>query len=106
MSRSSLTTVSPKFQVCVPKPVRDAIGLKAGDLLEAAAERGVIVLRPKTLVDRRIPEAVPSSREVRALNRVIAADECGETIPYDQYRAERTAQLGRRSRQARKKAAR
>lgn len=106
MPRATLTTVSPKFQVCVPKPVRDAIGLKAGDLLEAAAERGVIVLRPKTLVDRHIPEAVPSPREIRALNRVIAADERGETVPYDQYRAERTARLGRRSRQARSKAAR
>jgi AbrB family looped-hinge helix DNA binding protein len=106
MSRATLTTVSPKFQVCVPKPVRDAIGLKAGDLLEAAAERGVIVLRPKTLVDRPIREAVPSAREIRALNRVIAADQRGDTIPYEQYRAERAARLGRRPRQARAKAAR
>ncbi|MBI4516295.1 MAG: AbrB/MazE/SpoVT family DNA-binding domain-containing protein [Deltaproteobacteria bacterium] len=106
MSRATLTTVSPKFQVCVPKPVRDAVGLKAGDLLEAGVERGVIVLRPKTLVDRPIREAVPSAREIRALNRAIAADERGETMPYEQYRAERTARVGRRSRRARTKAAR
>jgi type I restriction enzyme M protein len=33
MSRATLTTVSSKSQVCVPKPVRDAVGLKAGGLL-------------------------------------------------------------------------
>jgi AbrB family looped-hinge helix DNA binding protein len=30
----STVTVSPKFQVVIPKPVREAIGLKAGETLQ------------------------------------------------------------------------
>lgn len=106
----SKTTAIARFtgnhQVSIPKPVRDAIGLALGDFVELTAERGTIVLRPKQLTDKPIPEAKPTAAEIRALNRVIAADNRGETTPYEQYRSERAARLAGRRRQARPKAAR
>ena len=99
-------TLEHAHQVSIPKPVRDAIGLALGDFVELTAERGTIVLRPKQLTDKPIPEATPTAAEVRALNRVIAADKRGETTPYEQYRSERAARLAGRRRQARPKAAR
>ena len=39
-------TVSPKFQVVIPKAVRDALGIKAGDRLDAIPYRGHIALVP------------------------------------------------------------
>lgn len=102
----AIARLSRNHQVNIPKPVRDAIGLSLGDLVELTAERGAITLRPKLLADKPIPEAIPTAVEVRSLNRVIAADERGEVIPYEQYRSERAARMAGRRRQARAKAAR
>ena len=57
----SATKVGPKYQVTIPKQVREAIGLRVGDLVEASAQGGVIILRPKVLVDR---EHVRATRSV------------------------------------------
>lgn len=52
MAVASPTKVGPKFQVTIPLPVRQATGLKAGDLIEAQAEQdGTIRLKRKRLVD-------------------------------------------------------
>jgi AbrB family looped-hinge helix DNA binding protein len=39
-------TVSPKFQVVIPKDVRDALGIKVGERLDAIAYRGLVALVP------------------------------------------------------------
>ena len=44
--------VKTKGQVTIPAEFRRDLNLKEGDLLEAVVERGGIVLKPKTLVDR------------------------------------------------------
>ncbi len=51
---TSATKVGPKYQVTIPKKVRDAVGLKVGDLVEATVGRDGIVLRPKVqiLIDK------------------------------------------------------
>jgi AbrB family looped-hinge helix DNA binding protein len=51
---TSATRVGPKYQVTIPKKVRDAVGLKVGDLVEATVGRNGIVLRPKVqiLIDK------------------------------------------------------
>ena len=50
---TTATKVGPKYQVTIPKKVREAIGLKVGDLVEPSLGRnGTIILRPKVLVDR------------------------------------------------------
>jgi AbrB family looped-hinge helix DNA binding protein len=103
---TAIARFTGNHQVSIPKPVRDAIGLALGDFVELTAERGTIVLRPKQLTDKPIPEATPTAAEARALNRVIAADKRGETTSYEQYRSERAARLAGRRRQARPKAAR
>ena len=39
-------TVSPKFQVVIPKEVREALGIKVGEKLDAIPYRGHIALVP------------------------------------------------------------
>ena len=51
---SAATKVGPKFQVTIPKNVRDAVGLKVGDLVEASVGRDGIVLRQKVLIDKPV----------------------------------------------------
>ena len=44
---TAATKVGPKFQVTIPKNVRDAVGLKVGDLVEASVGReGIVALLP------------------------------------------------------------
>lgn len=52
MARAALTRISPQYQVTVPKVAREALALKAGDILEATVVRGGVLLRPKVLRDR------------------------------------------------------
>ena len=50
----SEATITSKGQVTIPKPVRDALGLEAGDRIEfVAAEQGFLV--------------VPAKRDLRSL---------------------------------------
>ena len=51
---TAATKVGPKFQVTIPKNVRDAVGLKVGDLIEASVGRKGIVLRQKVLIDKPV----------------------------------------------------
>ena len=106
----SKTTAIARFtgnhQVSIPKPVREAIGLALGDFVELTAERGTIVIRPKLLTDKPIPEATATAAELRAIKRGRAEAAAGETIPYEQYRAKRAGRLERQPRQKRAKAAR
>ena len=65
---STATKVGPKFQVTIPKPVREAVGLAVGDFIEATpAKGGSILLRPKILVDRVLERELEASvADVRA----------------------------------------
>ncbi|MCX6615582.1 MAG: AbrB/MazE/SpoVT family DNA-binding domain-containing protein [Acidobacteria bacterium] len=55
---SGVTVVSSKGQVVIPKGIRDALGLRAGDQLEVALEGHRLVLRAmsKTLKEWRTLE--------------------------------------------------
>ena len=49
---SEVTKVGPKYQVTIPKDVRDALGLKVGDLVQARVGKGhTIIMKRKRLVD-------------------------------------------------------
>ena len=61
----SIVTVKNKFQVVIPRAVRERIGVAVGDILEAKAERGRITLTPKSLVDRAIAEGLEDVRKGR-----------------------------------------
>lgn len=47
-----LVTVKTKFQVTIPRELRNELDLNEGDLLDAELEEGRIVLTPKRVVDR------------------------------------------------------
>ncbi len=54
----ALVRVKEKYQVTIPNDVRELAGLAIGDYLEAKlGPRGVIMLTPKTLIDRKLAES-------------------------------------------------
>lgn len=59
-------TVKSKYQVVIPKSVRDELGVKVGDLLEAKVEKGRLIFAPKALVDRGIAQSLDDFRRGRA----------------------------------------
>lgn len=68
----SIVRVKNKYQVVIPEPVREEIGIEVGDMLEAKVERGKITLTPKSLVDR-IPQAIKDIRaeaKRKGLNKI------------------------------------
>ena len=52
--------VGPRHQITIPREVREAAGIDAGDLLEIVTQRGKIVIIPKQIVSR--PVAMKLSR--------------------------------------------
>jgi AbrB family looped-hinge helix DNA binding protein len=57
--------IKDKFQVTLPASLRKRAGVEVGDFLEARVERGKITLTPKSLVDRRLMEALEDVRQGR-----------------------------------------
>ena len=55
---ATATKVGHKYQVVIPKSIRDAAGLRVGDYMEADLTREGILLRPKMLVDRDLNSAL------------------------------------------------
>jgi AbrB family looped-hinge helix DNA binding protein len=45
------TRLTRNYQVSIPKPIRDLLALELGTFFEVHAERGRVVLQPKTLTD-------------------------------------------------------
>jgi AbrB family looped-hinge helix DNA binding protein len=56
----SIVRVKSRFQVVIPESVRAQIGVEVGDVFEATAEKGRIVLKPKTAV--AVDEYTPADR--------------------------------------------
>lgn len=49
---AEVTKVGPKYQVTIPKAVREELGLKVGDLVQARVGKGhTIIMERKRLVD-------------------------------------------------------
>jgi AbrB family looped-hinge helix DNA binding protein len=48
----AIVTVKNKYQVVIPQAIREELGIRAGDLLEAKVERGRITYTPKAVIDR------------------------------------------------------
>jgi AbrB family looped-hinge helix DNA binding protein len=67
ITMSTLVRVQRKGQVTIPTRLRAQVGLVDGDLVEARAHRGKIVLTPKSVVDR---EYTPTQR--RAIDARLA----------------------------------
>jgi len=56
--RSVSSRLSPRFQVTLPKPVREALALKAGDTVAYEIHDGHVVLRNAVPVDVNHLEAL------------------------------------------------
>jgi AbrB family looped-hinge helix DNA binding protein len=55
---ATVTKVGHKYQAVISKSIRDAAGLQVGDYVEADLTKDGILLRPKTLVDRDLNNAL------------------------------------------------
>ena len=71
----AIVTVKNKYQIVIPKSVRDNIGIHVGDLLEARVERGKVTFSPKSVVDRVIAEGLEDIRKGRVRGPFDTVDE-------------------------------
>lgn len=62
----AIVSIKNKYQVVIPQRLREEIGLRVGDLLEARVERGKITFTPKAIVDRRLAESFADFKAGRA----------------------------------------
>lgn len=62
----ALMAVKNKFQVVIPRKIRERIRLRVGDLLEASVERGKIKFSPKMVVDRGFAESLADFKAGRS----------------------------------------
>jgi AbrB family looped-hinge helix DNA binding protein len=62
----AIVTVKNKYQVVIPRSVRDEIGVAIGDVFDARVRNGRIVYEPKAIVDRGIAKSVEEFKAGRA----------------------------------------
>ena len=53
-----LVTVKTKYQIVIPRAIREQAGVGIGDLLEAKVEKGKITFAPKSVLDRHLAEGL------------------------------------------------
>lgn len=86
--RTQLTRITTKYQVTIPKPARDAVGLLVGDFVETTVTREGLLLRPKVVMDKTTAKKVKVSRptpaEIKALERARKEHARGEYVTLDQ----------------------
>jgi AbrB family looped-hinge helix DNA binding protein len=60
-----LVTVKTKYQIVIPRAIREQAGVGIGDLLEAKLEKGKITFSPKTVLDRHLAEGLDDLKRGR-----------------------------------------
>jgi len=60
-----IVTVKNRFQIVIPKHVREHVRVEIGDLLEAGVEDGKITFTPKGLVYWHVAEGLEDARKGR-----------------------------------------
>jgi len=70
-----LVRIKTKFQVTLPTALRNQMGVKVGDLLEAKVEKGKMTLIPKTVIDRGIAESLEDYGNGRSYGLFDSAEE-------------------------------
>jgi AbrB family looped-hinge helix DNA binding protein len=82
MRTSAITKVGPKFQVVIPKKLRETARIKVGDSLRAELRREGILLKPATLVERDFKAELE-----RELREAMAEVKAGRVLgPFDNAR--------------------
>ncbi len=62
---TSVVKVGASRQVIIPKKIHERLRLEPGDYLEVVLEDDKVVLTPKTLVEKRLAEALDDVRHGR-----------------------------------------
>lgn len=86
----SLVTVKNKYQIVIPAKVRERIGVKIGDLLEANVERGKITFTPKSVVDQGLAQSLEDFRKGRFHGPFESAEEMAAALHRMAGRPKRT----------------
>jgi AbrB family looped-hinge helix DNA binding protein len=60
-----LVTVKTKYQIVIPRAIREQAGVGIGDLLEAKVENGKITFAPKSVLDRHLAEGLEDLKKGR-----------------------------------------
>ena len=60
-----LVTVKTKYQIVIPRAIREQVGVGIGDLLEAKVEKGKIPFVPKSVLDRHLTEGIEDLKKGR-----------------------------------------
>ena len=60
-----IVTVKTKFQIVIPRHIREQVNIEIGDVLEAGLQDGKITYTPKSLVDRHLEEGLEDIRKGR-----------------------------------------
>ena len=60
-----LVTVKTKYQIVIPRAIREQAGVGVGDLREARVEKGKITLAPKSALDRHLAEGLEDLKRGR-----------------------------------------
>jgi len=81
-----IVTVKSKYQIVIPRAVREQIGVSVGDLLEARVERGKITFTPKALVERGLLESLADYKQGRAYGPFRSADELARSLERESRR--------------------
>ncbi len=71
----NIVTVKNKFQIVIPRHVRELVNIEIGDFMEAAVENGKITFTPKSLVDRHLAEGLEDARKGRTHGPYSSAEE-------------------------------
>jgi AbrB family looped-hinge helix DNA binding protein len=91
-----LVTIKSKYQVVIPRRVREQLRVGIGDLLEAKVERGKITLTPKSVVDRGIAEGLADFRAGRFKGPFASAEELIDSLRASTDKRKAGAQRRRR----------
>jgi AbrB family looped-hinge helix DNA binding protein len=70
-----LVTVKTKYQIVIPRAIREQAGVGVGDLLEARVGKGKITFAPKSVLDLRLAEGLDDLKRGRTQGPHASADD-------------------------------
>ena len=76
---SAVSRIGQRRQIVIPKRVFEALKLQEGDFVEVTADRGMLAMRPKRLVD---VEDVLTPSEAASVRRGEAQLKAGRSKPW------------------------
>ena len=90
---SSAVKIGASRQVVIPKRIHDALGLQPGDYLQVELSKGVVIFKPKTLIDKKILEDVQASMEDIRNGRFSGTFDTADKAARSLHKAARTHQI-------------